>query len=96
LNDICCQKAEQVFKNEMVKNAGTFRVSNYYCHYNKRLNKCFMLEIFAKKSGDPLTKMIVDVNENRLYGFCGVDAVDSKYDCESPMWKSILKETMEE
>ena len=94
--DKCCQKAEQVFKNEMAKNAGAFRVSNYYCHYNKRLNKCFMLEIFGKKIGDPLTKMIVDVNENRLYGFCGVGAVDNKYDCESPMWKSILKETMEE
>lgn len=96
LQDKCCQKAAQAFKNEMAKNEGAFRASNYYCHYNKRLNKCFMLEIFAKKIGDPLTKMIVDVNENKLYGFCGEGAVDSKYDCESPMWKSILKETMEE
>jgi hypothetical protein len=96
LQNKCCQKAAQVFKNEMAKNAGAFRVSNYYCHYNKRMNKCFMLEIFAIKIGDPLTKMIVDVNENRLSGFCGEGAVDNKYDCESPMWKSILKETMEE
>ena len=96
LHDKCCQKAEQVFKNEMAKNAGAFRVSNYYCHYNKRLNKCFMLEIFAKKIGDPLTKMIVDVNENKLYGYCGEGVADKKYDCESPMWKSILKDTMEE
>ncbi len=40
--------------------------------------------------------MTVDVNENKLYGFCGEGVVDNKYDCESSLWKSILKETMDE
>lgn len=92
----CQQRAEQVFKDKLAANADSFKVFHYRCHYNYRLNKCFMLLIFATKLGDPIMLSIHDVNENSIYGYCGEDSLEKQYDCKSQNWKKLKNDTMEE
>ena len=77
----CGKRAAEIFKifsgSGMSQDKGEDRVSNYTCHYNKKLKKCFVLltaitypqDIEDKKSFGILTdKELWDINENKQYG----------------------------
>lgn len=96
LRERCGKRAVEFFKDHKAENEGKFEIFFYRNHYNKRLNKCFILEWFAKSAKDPTTKVVYDVNEHSIYGYCGEGGKEREHDCNSSMWKALLKETMEE
>jgi predicted AlkP superfamily phosphohydrolase/phosphomutase len=78
-------------------------IVNYTNHYNKKLNKCFILVDEAYKSGDSFGKVLIDVNENKDYGMYSQNSgkksncwVGDK-SCESSFeWDDLSKPYMEE
>jgi len=66
-------------------------------HYNKKLNKCFILVNESEKSG----KGLFDVNESKIYGIYSTKDYLSCYvlekECKSEEeWDSLVKPYMEE
>jgi hypothetical protein len=95
LQERCQEKAEQASVYGYADNS-FLKIYKHRSHYNSRLNKCFMLESFSQKLGDPLTMTITDINEDKIYGFCEEQAPDENLNCNSQTWKEIMMKTMEE
>lgn len=81
LQERCGKRAEELFKKEydgyIVSNETGTMISNYTNHYNRKLNKCFILvtQTFISKDKETREKLgistetnLVDINENRPYG----------------------------
>ena len=82
LQERCGKRAEERFKegygNSIVSNGdGTVIMSNYTNHYNRKLNKCFVLVMSTsipkdkttrEKYGISTDKTLWDLNENKEYG----------------------------
>ena len=75
LQERCSKRAEELFRKEFSNET----VSNYYTnHYNRKLNKCFILvtetsihrdkETREKLGVSSTYKTLLDINENKLYG----------------------------
>ena len=82
LNEKCGKRSAELFEKHYGKN-GTSNdndaswLSNYTCHYNRKLNKCFMLitsKSYPKNkkeqdnNGSFTDKTLWDINENKQYG----------------------------
>ena len=70
---------------------------HYRSHYNKILNKCF-LSLTVSSSISPKTKMVIDVQEHKTYGFYNGDSLCSVLDkkCNSEKeWDLLVKPLME-
>jgi len=94
LSEQCGKRCEEHF----IKILKPLNFNIYHSHYNKRLNKCFIL--FYNGS----VKYLKDVNENRLYGWVTLDkdgntllcSVRDK-ECKSEKeWDLLIKPYMEE
>ena len=81
LQERCSKRTEDLFKKEygnyIVSNEAGTTTSNYTNHYNRKLNKCFILvtqthipkdKETREKLGVSIEKTLVDINENKLYG----------------------------
>lgn len=75
LQERCSKRAEELFRKEY----GNETMSNYYTnHYNRKLNKCFILvtetsihedkETREKLGVSSTYKTLLDINENKEYG----------------------------
>jgi hypothetical protein len=75
LQERCGKRAEEVFRKEY----GHETISNYYTnHYNRKLNKCFILvtetvkqwdkELIEKLGVSSTYKTLLDINEKKPYG----------------------------
>jgi len=82
LQERCGKSAEEFFKkycgDYIVTNKAGRIVSNYTNHYNRKLNKCFILvtetvynpkEIRKELGVSSTYKTLDDINENKPYGF---------------------------
>lgn len=96
LQERCGKRAAEFFQIDKAQNEATFQIFLYRNHYNKRLNKCFILEMFATDTKGPIMKIVYDVNEHSRYGYCGEGGKEDEDNCNSSAWKAILEETMEE
>ena len=92
LQEICKTGCDEYFKKQY------FPVSSYQSHYNKKLNKCFILIEDVKKP----SKDLYSINESIHYGmffrdrdgvYCNV--LDTECASEKE-WDSIVKHYMEE
>ncbi len=116
LQERCGRQADELFKREY-KNSGVINtqygkaVVAYRNHYNKKLNKCFLLitnrDMPRKDTGlnTSIGKLLYDVNEHNEYGsYFKVDSDSmplackaSGKDCHSKQeWDSLIKPYMEE
>jgi hypothetical protein len=112
LQERCGKRAEERYKQEVGNPVSSDKDStyliNYTNHYNKRLNKCFMLittNSYPKdKSRDIITiKTLIDINENKEYGnlvkiknaimTCEVANKQCKSENE---WENLVRPFMEE
>ena len=83
-------------------------LSSYQCHYNKKLNKCFIRIIMDNKNklhNKPYYReALFDINENREYGFFFMNDKEtncafmvSNKECKSRLeFDSLVKPYMEE
>jgi hypothetical protein len=114
LQERCGKRCDEVFtkgfgKEGITNDKGSQMMSNYTNHYNKKMNKCFM--VIASTTYNPKTKDVVimknifDVNENKDYGSVikvgarpttnGCLVLDKKCNSEEE-WDSLIKPYMEE
>jgi hypothetical protein len=82
LQERCGKRAAELFQkyfgiNGISNDKDGQRLSNYTCHYNRKLNKCFMLitsrgypkdKKEQKNFGASTDKGLWDINENKNYG----------------------------
>jgi hypothetical protein len=81
LQERCGKRAAELFEkfygNGMSNDKDGARLSNYRCHYNKKLNKCFVLFTTTNYPQDKkdietfglsTDKGLWDINENKQYG----------------------------
>jgi hypothetical protein len=93
LQEKCGGISREFFKNEFSR-----ETSYYRNHYNKKMNKCFILVTGLYTT----FKSLNDVNENKRYGVLlitkdgiGCDVLEKK--CKSEQeWDSLVKPYMEE
>ncbi len=91
LQEKCAKNAKKFFEND-----GWFM--DYENHYNKKLNKCFIVMYHE------LSNRLVDINENKIYGefwMNGKGEVTRCYVkekvCRTPsQWESFIRSYMEE
>jgi len=92
LQEICKTGCDEYFRKQ------AFPGSSYQSHYNKKLNKCFILIEEVKKP----SKDLYNINESIHYGmffhdrdgiYCNVLETECKSEKE---WDSIVKPYMEE
>ena len=114
LQEKCGKRCEEIFKKDYghgYQNKKDSRtVLNYENHYNKTLNKCFML-IFSKTyfkektSGVLIMKSLEDVNDHKEYGnFSQFDKQTFPSNCSvlgkscksEEAWDSLVKPYMED
>ena len=109
LQERCGKQAEEIFKKEPRSTDEDYRtlVHSYTNHYNKKLNKCFILfkDTGFYKKETHISSTISDVNENKDYGtyfktvknkkpfLCNVNG---KYCNSEGEWEALLKPFMEE
>jgi hypothetical protein len=76
LQERCGRRAAELFEKFYGDGISKGMISNYTCHYNRRLNKCFILltsrgyskkEKGEKDLGGSTDKGLWDVNENKPY-----------------------------
>jgi len=116
LQERCGKHAEQLFEkfygNGVNDDKNGLMMSRYNCHYNRKLNKCFMLLIstgsLKEKTKDNLgfytDKGLWDINENKQFGqfFSGTKTkvvqceVTGKTCHSESEWDSWIKPYMEE
>jgi len=88
LQERCGKSSEEYFRNRL-KEEGS-----YTCHYNRKLNKCFLHSFTS--SGEKL----IDIQENKIYGKCSYSGVSCYYyDNENMIrneWEKLIKTFMEE
>ena len=110
LQEQCGKRCEELFKtkygNGTINDKEQLGTISYQSHYNKKMNKCFILldENGYRKSNDKTYKIktLLDVNENKTYGFfynfvtlTFCDVLEKK--CKSKEeWDSLVKPHMEE
>jgi hypothetical protein len=98
LKDKCAKQGEAWFKSYQQRYPGD--KFTYEDHYNKRLNKCFVLVKYSEKQ----LKSLRNINENKIYGsflskedgkiiICNV--LDKKCISEEE-WNSLVKSYMED
>jgi|SRR5208282_3887370 len=114
LQEQCGKRSEEYFKKEYNNGFSTYEniqiTSHYQNHYNKKLNKCFILmettyyNTYTKKN-DSFIKDINDINENKKYGsFSRIQIDYSPITCEvsgktcksEEEWDKLVKPYMEE
>jgi len=117
LQEQCRKHSEEYFK-ECYKEptyrdkAGDYWVASFICHYNKKLNKCFMLLTSTCYPNNPskdklgvfTTKQLLDANEYRDYGNYSKGTkslfmeckVDDKQCSSEEEWDALVKPYMEE
>ena len=113
LQERCGKRAEEVFRKEYEnRNIGESWMSNYTNHYNRKLNKCFILvtsnffpdKKFREEYGIQTDKTLWDINEYKYYGeFVKFSKSGVSY-CEvlgkrcssENEWDSLVKPYMEE
>ena len=99
LQEQCGKQCEEYFKKNYLDKVG----GHYKNHYNKQLNKCFILVFYD--DGGP-TEMLFDVNENKPVGYYTLYRV-GKESCSMPSpsgnecksrgdWDLMIKPYMEE
>ena len=112
LQEKCGKQCEEMFKKEfgngLTSDENSSMFSGYQNHYNKKLNKCFILVttksyLKDKKKDVLLTKELVDINENKYYGSFSksggmtVNCIVSGEKCKSEEeWDLLVKPYMEE
>ena len=77
LQERCGKRCEEYFKKEfgngIISNEEVSGVKNFQNHYNKKLNKCFILITdtgFIKNNNKIYkSKSLLDINEKKDYGF---------------------------
>lgn len=87
LQERCGQQSEEFFYKKYGKKfesfEGGFMTSVYRNHYNKKMNKCFILSVYELKSHkDGLfysQHILTDIHENTIYGELRVD--NDKTEC---------------
>jgi len=88
LRERCGKSSEEYFRNRL-KEEGS-----YTCHYNRKLNKCFVRSFTG--SGEKL----IDIQENKIYGKCSYAASSCYfYDNENMIrneWEKLINTFMEE
>ena len=88
LQERCGKSSEEYFRNRL-KEEGS-----YTCHYNRKLNKCFLNSFTS--SGEKL----MDIQENKIYGKCSYSGASCYfYDNENMIrneWEKLIKTFMEE
>ena len=106
LQEQCGKRSDEWFKKKY-GNEDEPSLS-YQCHYNKKLNKCFILiteDSKNKLDNKPYyRKALFDINENREYGFFFMDdkgtncfLMVSKKECKDRLeYDSLVKPYMEE
>jgi hypothetical protein len=90
----CEQMASRLFKDNLDASREKFQIFSYRHHYNKRLNKCFMLETFVRTPNDPTMLVIYDVSQQSIVGYCGSNSESEDKNCNSQRWKDLLTEIM--
>jgi predicted AAA+ superfamily ATPase len=81
LQEKCSKHAEEIFTkyygNGISNDKDGSSMSNYTCHYNRKMNKCYVLLTFTYFSGKKKDKdslgstteiSLWDINENKQYG----------------------------
>jgi len=114
LQERCNKRAEERFKSEygdgLVRyNSELHAITNYTTHYNRKLNKCFVLlsAVFLtdEKEKRNVLKRFVDINENIELGtFENLSSLDKKITCSvfgkeccsETEWDSLVRPYMEE
>jgi hypothetical protein len=106
----CAEEFKSAYGNGISNDKDSSMMSVYTNHYNKKLNKCFLLLTTTsyskdKKTGALSMKLIVDINENKEYGSFNKFLKDSvplscyvlEKNCSSEReWDSLVKPFMEE
>lgn len=111
LQERCGKQAEESFRREwgegVVNMKSGMMTADYSNHYNKKMNKCFVLLSVSTMHQNNASKsiMLYDINESRTYG----QFFQSKYDLPPNMchvldkncssedeWKSLVRSYMEE
>ncbi len=76
LQERCGRRSAEVFKDNYGNGIGNGTIAHYVCHYNKAVNKCFMVIVFnaiPKKDRNQedipgyTEKDLLDVNGNQHY-----------------------------
>ena len=77
LQERCGKRAAELFEKYYGDGISSGMLSNYTCHYNKKLNKCFVLlkstgypkkEKGKRDLGYSTDKGLWDINENKQFG----------------------------
>jgi hypothetical protein len=111
LQNRCEKSCEEFFKqkygNSIIDTKDESGIRNFHNHFNKKLNKCFILIINTgfKKDIDNTSykwKSLWDINENKQYGsfqylrmVINCDVLDKKCNSERE-WDSVVRPYMEE
>ena len=112
LQEQCGKRSEELFKTKYGNGTVSNEIENthsiYQCHYNKKMNKCFILTMtdgLIKHNNLPYyQESLSDVNENHEYGgFYRTDTsvlncnlITGKMCKNLTEWKSLIKPYMEE
>jgi hypothetical protein len=110
LQERCGQSAAEYFKKEYRTGISIDTGTNYHSHYNRKLNKCFILIMQSKltkdEKGRPHTfKLLIDLQENKEYAYffkfrdndqiMSCNVLDKSCSSESE-WDDLVKPYMEE
>jgi hypothetical protein len=111
LQERCGKTCEEAFKKEYGKPERGW-LCNYTNHYNKKLNKCFILVSATHYPGDKKDSLGIttdislwDINEKKQYGqffnarktkFCFECEVAGKHCTSEQEWEALVKPYMEE
>ena len=108
LQERCGKQCEEFFKDEygngVIDEEGELEKTNYQYHYNKKLNKCFIVlttnGLVKNDNKIYKIKVFIDVNENQDYGsfynigtFTICNVLDKKCISESE-WDLLVKPYM--
>ena len=110
LQEQCGKQSQKFFQNEYgtgtISNEGGYSNSTYECHYNKKMNKCFIListnGVVNYKNESYQSKSLSDVNENKKLGYfvktkTSILCVFLGKKCKSESeWDSLVKHYTEE
>ena len=112
LQEKCGKRCDEMFKKELgngiTSDESSSMISSYQSHYNKKMNKCFILVketsyLKDKKRDVILNKELIDINENKYYGsfskYGGMtnNCIVSGEECKSEEeWDLLVKPYMEE
>ncbi len=113
LKEKCSKRAEEVFKRDYNSSSwqeedGSHVTVNFRNHYNRKVNKCFMLTAYSsfnvKEKTLIRTEDLIDINENRKYGTSTILNHNKPIECvildkicnSKNEWNRLIKPYMEE